>query len=84
MFSQISFLDEITRISQPDGSTLVMLRLLPLVEFRFSPVGCKESYEILWYNGNTGQSIKESTNKTVAVIPKGVKEIAIKYALQQI
>jgi hypothetical protein len=73
----LSFIDNITQVAQPDGTTSVTLDLLPLARFRNTPNSHEEAYSIFWYGASYGGLSPEWTNSTSALIGKDVTEFVI-------
>lgn len=73
----VSFLDNITQVTQQDGTTLVELDLLPLAEFRQVPTSHREAFSISWYDESTAGLLSEWANSTTARLPTGVTEFTV-------
>lgn len=77
LLGRLSFTDSITQVTQPDGTTLITLELLPLAQFRHIPSSNEESYSIFWFDAPAGGLLPEWTNSTSAIIGKDVTEFSV-------
>ncbi|KAI1276428.1 IgA peptidase M64-domain-containing protein [Xylaria sp. FL0933] len=86
LLTPLSFIDNVTQIALPDGSTQVSLDLLPLAQFREIPIPHAEAYTILWYGADENVVLEQWTNQTSAVLEPGVTEfgVEVRFSSEQI
>ncbi|KAI1245984.1 hypothetical protein MGN70_012881 [Eutypa lata] len=86
LLTELTLIDNITQVAQPDGSTNVTLDLIPLAEFRQVPNPHQEAYTILWYGTDDDTPLEEWTNSTSALLGPDVTEfgVEVKFWTEQV
>lgn len=86
LLTELTLIDNITQVAQPDGSTNVTLDLIPLAEFRQVPNPHQEAYTILWYGTDVDTPLEEWTNSTSALLGPDVTEagVEVKFWTEQV
>lgn len=77
LLTPLSFIDNVTQTTLPDGSTQASLDLLPLAQFREIPIPHQEAYTILWYGADRNVVLEEWTNQTTAQFAPRVREFGV-------
>ncbi|KAJ7109074.1 IgA peptidase M64-domain-containing protein [Mycena crocata] len=83
LLRNVSLIDGMDALCVTDSSTDLVLRLVPLAQFRARAVaGLDESYTVTW--SKDGTTISDWTNKTVVDASPGSYTVDVKYATSEV